>query len=199
MKFSDFDRAVLAAALGMVAWLASDYFGGMFIYFFMYPYIVFPLFIFYLVTLFKTIGKCLRGGISENKISVLFHGVVLFLYLSSIFINSEFVKGEILLSASLKDDLFLYTLNFRKGGKCEMEILGAFGYNENISGKYNLKNDTIIFIEKPYKNDFISDKMLIDRKQKVIFIHSDNNGVFGKEKIWLNYFEIKKNSLPTIE
>src|SRR5690606_13572327 len=102
-----------------------------------------------------------------------FHGLVLLaIFLTNIF-QSEFLKSNEVLTATLKDDQFHYTLLFRENGNCENNISGMLGYEEVFHGKYKFHGDTIIFIKKPYDNDFIPDTLLLNKKSKAIFIDRD--------------------------
>ncbi|MBK7970367.1 MAG: hypothetical protein IPK08_16290 [Bacteroidetes bacterium] len=95
------------------------------------------------------------------------------------------------MTATLKDDLYYYTLVFRENGTCENQVSGIFGFHEVFHGKYKFQADTIIFTKKPYDNNFIPDTLLIDRKEKAIFINKEKQGNFSTKKEWLNYFEIQ--------
>ena len=103
----------------------------------------------------------------------------------------DLFKSEKILTATLKDDQFYYTLVFRENGRCENQVSGIFGFQKVFQGKYKFQGDTIIFSKKPYDNDFIQDTLLIDRKEKAIYINKDKEGKFITKKEWLNYLEIQ--------
>ncbi|RYE50771.1 MAG: ATP-binding protein, partial [Sphingobacteriales bacterium] len=90
----------------------------------------------------------------------------------------EFLKSKQVLSATLKDDLFHYTLIFREDGSCENQTQGFLGFEETFHGDYTLNGDTIIFKKKPYDNNFIPDTLLIDEKENAIFKEKNENGNF---------------------
>jgi hypothetical protein len=192
LKIRTFEIIVIISTLGIIAWIISDYYGGMIIYLLMYGYIIFPIMIAYFFTSIMTVSKCVKNGIGENKISVFFHSLAFFAIVANMIINSDLVKGKTILSATLRDDTFHYNLNLREDNECELVAMGLFGYKETYQGKYQIKKDTIIFSKKPYENDFIPNRLLIDKEQEAIFINSDENGNFETEKIWLNHFEIIK-------
>lgn len=95
------------------------------------------------------------------------------------------------MTAVLKDDLYRYKLVFRENGSVENQSSGAFGFSKNFYGKYIIEDSLIIFTVKPYDNDFIPDTVLLDKKQKAIFLNKNKNGQFSKEKKWLNHFKIE--------
>ncbi len=181
----------IISTLGILAWMLTDYFGGMLIYLLSYGLIIIPIIILYIVSFGYTILSLAKRGFNQNKIKVIFHGlVILSIILTNIF-QSDLLKSKRILTATLKDDQFNYTLVFRENGTCENEVSGIFGFQEVFHGKYKLQGDTIIFSKKPYDNNFIPDTILIDRKEKAIFINKDNQGNFNTTKEWLNHFEIQ--------
>ena len=186
-----FNFIAIISTLGILAWMITDYFGGMFIYLLSYGLIIIPIVILYIISFADTIISFAKRGFKQNKIKVVFHGlVILTIILTNIF-QSEILKSKRILTATLKDDQFHYRLIFRENGTCENEISGIFGFQEVFHGKYKFQNDTIIFSKKPYNNDFIPDTLLISRKEKAIFINKDKQGKFNTTKEWLNYFEIQ--------
>jgi hypothetical protein len=187
-----FSKAItIISALGILGWMATDFYGGMFIHLLSYWWIILPVVLLYAVSLYATIVSLYRRGIKQNKIELVSHGVVLTGILLFNLYDSEAFKSDRILTATLRDDQFHYTLIFRKDGKCENDISGIFGYHQVFKGKYAFRQDTIVFTKKPYDNDFIPDTLLIDRTAGVIFIEKDTKGFFVKEKNWLNHFEIQ--------
>ena len=190
-KLKGFDFLAIISTLGVIGWIITDYFGGMIIFLLSYGLIIIPIVIAYLVSIFETIFSLIRKGIKLNKIKVISHLIVIgFIILISI-INSDLFKSKRIVTATLKDDLYHYTLILRENGKCENNAFGMFGYTEKFNGEYYLKNDTIIFTTKPYDNDFLPDTVLLDTVQGAIFINKDKNGDFVTKKSWLNHFEIE--------
>jgi hypothetical protein len=190
-KKNTYDIIAIISTIGILCWMITDYFGGMVIYLSSYGLIIIPIIILYIVSFFDTLISAIKRGITQNKTKVIFHGLVLVaIFLTNIF-QSDLFKSKGVLRATLKDDQFLYTLVFRNDGNCENEVSGIFGFQEVYHGKYKFYGDTIVFIKKPYDNDFIPDTLLIDRKAKAIYIEKDKNGKFNTTKEWLNHFEIK--------
>lgn len=190
-KKSTYDIIAIVSTIGILCWMTTDYFGGMVIYLFSYGIIIIPIIILYIVSFFDTFTSTIKRGVTQNKTKVIFHGLVLVtIFLTNIF-QSDLFKSQRVLTATLKDDQFHYTLVFRKDGNCENEVSGIFGFQEIYHGKYKFYGDTIVFAKKPYDNDFIPDTLLINRKAKAIFIEKDKAGKFTTIKKWLNHFEIE--------
>jgi len=171
--------------------MVTDFYGGMFIYFLSYPYLVFPIILLYIFSFFETFVSLIRNGFKKNIIKVVFHSFLITIIIIFNLMNSEVFKSKKILSATLKDDQFYYNLVFRENGKVENNINGMFGYSEQITGTYLIKGDTIIFTKVPYDNDFIPDTLFIDKEQNALFMHKDKNGKFIREKQFLNHLEIK--------
>lgn len=182
--------AVLSCA-GMVGWLLTQFFGGMVIWFFSYPLIIFPVLILYIVSIFNTLIAIGRKGFKSNRIKIASHGVVVVGIVASAIFASDLFKSNRIMTATLYDDLFSYTLVLRENGVCENEVNGFMGFSEVFNGQYAMKGDTIIFSKVPYdKKDFIPDTIVIDRKERAIFIERDTTGKFIREKGFLNHFKI---------
>ena len=187
---SVFNILAIISTLGILGWIVTDFFGGMIIYLLSYGLIIIPLIICYIVSFGNTVISVKRKGVRENRIKVFFHSLVILTIIGINLFQSDLFKSKRILTATLKDDQFHYTLVFRKNGNCENEVSGIFGFREVYHGKYSFHGDTIIFQKKPYDNDFISDTLLIDRKLKAIFMEKDKEGNFIRTKEWLNHFEM---------
>jgi hypothetical protein len=179
------------STIGIFAWIVTDYFGGMFISLLSFGPLIIPIIILYIVSFGDTIISITKKGFKQNKIKVIFHGLVIFTIILTNFLQSDHLKSKRILTAILKGDKFYYTLKFRENGSCENQVSGIFGFQEVYHGKYRLQGDTIIFSKKPYNNDFIPDTLLINRKEKAIFINKDKQGNYSTKKEWLNHFEIQ--------
>ena len=190
-KIKIFDIVAIISTVGITAWMITDFFGGMFIYLLSYSLIIIPIIILYLISFFETIKSVIIKGVKSNKIKLIAHLIVIVSIIIFNLYYSELFKSKQILTATLKDDFFYYTLIFRENGSVENRIEGFLGYSETLKGTYLFKGDTIIFSRKPYDNDFIPDTLLVDRNQNVIFIHRDNKGKFDTEIRWLNHFKIK--------
>lgn len=186
-----YDIIAVISTLGILAWMVTDYFGGMFIFLLSYGLIIIPIIILYIISFGDTVISLTKTGFKQNKIKVIFHGLVLLTIILTNIIQSDLLKSKRILTATLKDDLFYYTLVFRENGSCENQVSGIFGFQKVYHGKYKFQGDTIIFSIKPYDNDFIPDTLLIDRNEKAIFINKDKQWNFNTTKEWLNHFEIQ--------
>ncbi len=191
-KISNKEVVAIISSIGLIAWIVSDFFGGMLIWVLSYGLIIIPILLLYSFSIFDTIFELIRKGNQTSKIKLIAHGTILFSILTINLCHSEIFKSESIMTAVLKDDLYYYRLIFRKDNTVENQINGFMGFSETINGKYKIENDLIIFNPKPYDNDFIPDTLLIDKKQKVIFMERDKNVDFITEKEWLNHFKIEE-------
>ncbi len=177
--------------------MITGYFGGMFIYLLSYGLIIIPIIILYIISIFDTFISTARQGFKANRIKLIFHGLVLLAIVLTNLYQSDLLKSKSILTATLKDDQFFYTLTLRENGSCENEVSGIFGFNEVYKGQYKFKGDTIFFTKKPYDNDFLPDTLLFDKKKNAIFIKRDEKGIFIRTKEWLNHFEVREKQPPT--
>lgn len=182
--------ASIVGALGIIAWLISDFYGGMLIHLFSYFYAFAFIFVLYIASLAETLINWLRKGVQSVKVRVIVHSIVLLSFIAFNIHKSEILRSDRVLTATLKDDLFHYTLVFRKNGKAETHENGFLGYSQTHFGKYHIEEGLIIFDKKPYDNDFLPDSVFLDLSQNAIFISKGSNGEFVKDKEWLNHFEI---------
>jgi len=191
-KISIKEVVAIISSIGLIAWIVTDFFGGMFIWLLSFGLIIIPIVLLYSFSIFDTIFELIRKGNRTSKIKLIAHGTILISILTINLYHSEVFKSESIMTAVLKDDLYHYRLIFRKNNTVENQINGFMGYSQTISGKYKIENDLIIFKPKPHDNDFIPDTLLIDKKQNVIFMERDENGNFRTDKEWLNHFEIEE-------
>jgi hypothetical protein len=185
----------VVSTLAMLGWLLSDFFGGMVIYLIMLGWFLGIALIVYVLTLIITIVLTIKSGVEANKISFYTHLVGLFMIGLFALNSSEVLKSRKVLEASLEDDLNVIELILRKNGHFETISTGMFGVTDQISGKYIIRKDTIVFLSAPYDNDFIPTKVLIDRKDSAIFFKKDVHGEFSREKGFSVYFRIDKIDL----
>ncbi|PKQ61979.1 hypothetical protein BZG02_13645 [Labilibaculum filiforme] len=195
MKLKSLLRTILKyltviSSIGFMAWLISDFFGGMIIHLVMLWWLIIPIVILFGITLLISIILIIKEGIKNNKLISISHALSLLVILLFFLYNSELLKSNKVMDASLIDDLSRIDLIFRENGTFETNVSGMFGYSEKIRGKYILKNDSIIFLNKPYSNDFIPDTVLIDNDKNSIFFRKNKDGEFNREKSFVNYFEI---------
>lgn len=162
----------------------------MIIHLFSYFYAIAFIVVLYITSLAETLVNWLRKGIEYVKVRVIVHFTVFLGFIAFNIHNSEILRSDRVLTATLRDDLFHYTLVFRKNGKVETHENGFLGYSQVHFGKYRFEEGLIIFNEKPYDNDFIPDSVFLDLNQNAIFITKDSSNTFSREKVWLNHFEI---------
>ncbi len=84
-------------------------------------------------------------------------------------------------------DLNSNWLILRADGQFEVISQNPFG-RDKFEGKYTLKNDTLIFLDEPYDNNYISRKLLIN-KDSIIPIFTDS---LSKHQY---FFKITKNEI----
>jgi len=180
----------ILSTLGILCWMITDFYGGMVLYLFSYGLFIIPIVVLYIISFIDTIVSIIKRGIKHNKVKVIFHGTLLLMIVLFNVFQSDIFKSKRVLTATLKDDLFYYTLIFRKNGAVENKINGIFGFQQTIKGEYRIEGDTIIFSKVPYDNNFIPERLLIDKKQNAIFMNTDKEGHFSRKKEWLNYLEI---------
>jgi hypothetical protein len=117
----------------------------------------------------------------------------LLVILSIITIDSfswEVFKSKKVLEAYLDDDLTGMHLILRENNEFEIRSYFMFG-DEYFHGKYNIRENQIIFHDRPYINDFIPDTItIVDEK---IILKFDQDGVPNTQ--FANYFEIRLNKL----
>lgn len=186
-----FKLLAIISSMGILGWMITDFYGGMFIYLLSYPYIILPLLVLYAISLIETLISVIRKGFRESKMKIICHAIVLLGTAIQNLYYSDLFKSKRIVTATLKDDLFHYTLVLRENGSCENNISGMFGYTERLNGIYVLRQDTIIFTKKPYDNNFIPDTLLLDRELNAIFMEREQTGRFKREKEYLTHFEIE--------
>lgn len=192
-KLSAYDIIAVISAIGLIGWIITDFFGGMIIWLLSYGLIIIPMISLYTFSVFDTLISLIRKGKQTTKIKLTAHGIVLLSIFAFNLYHSEIFKSERVMTAVLKDDLYHYRLILRKNGNVENQANGMFGFSQTFHGKYKIKDDFIIFSEKPFDNEFIPDTLLIDKEQDALFMEKDSNGNFRTKKVWLNHFEIEKS------
>lgn len=190
-RIKTFEIFTLVSIIGMIAWHISDYFGGMIIYLLQYWYIILPLLIYYIISLIRTFIIAICQGLKKTKFLIASHSIFILLLISINISESDTFKSKRILTATLEDDLFHYTLILRKDGTCENNVSGLFGFKKRFYGIYKMLGATIIFTQKPYDNNFIPDTLLLDKRQNAIFLNKDKEGRFVTKKEWLNHFRIR--------
>lgn len=182
----------ILSTFGMIGWILSDFRGGMVVHFLDHPVPILTIVVLYVFSLVETFVMLIRNGVRKNKIKAISHSLVISFIIFIAVFNSDIFRSKRVLTATLYDDLFHYTLVLRENGKCEINSIGMFFYTETHRGVYYLRGDTIVFKEVPYDNDFIPDTLLINQEQNLIFKDRDDSGAFIQEKQFLNHFKIEE-------
>lgn len=182
---------LIIGIIGVILWNIMDYLNGYSIV------VVLGTFIFYSVlgitTIVGTIYHLLSEGFKINDTLIGAYAFLIF-FIPAIFLSDriiELFKSPAVVKAAMYDDLFSYHLTLRENGSCEATVIGMFGFTQKFHGAYSMKGDTIIFSKIPYdKENFIPERILLDRDQNAIFIVKDEKGDFSREKTWLNHFKL---------
>lgn len=193
MNYQKLSNAIaIVSCLGIIAWIITDFYGGMIIYFIMYSYIILATIILYFLSVIQTIFSLILKGFKRNRIRLVTHAFVLLFIGGVALYQSDVLKPKQIVNATLHDDLYHYTLILREGGDCELNTIGFMGFTDYIKGEYFMKGDTIIFKKVPYDNDFIPDTIYWNKKADAIFITRKEDGTFSNEKSFLNHFEVNE-------
>lgn len=183
----------LISTVGMFAWFLTEDRGGMTIYLLSYGFLIIPLLILYIISFVETLIGIFKRGFRHHAIKVIAHALLLISITAIHLAKSEVLRSKAILSATLKDDLFDYTLIFRENGQCENIINGMFGFREIHFGNYHFSGDTIIFEKVPFDtHNFLKERILISRKDSVLFIERDSLNHFVTEIRWLNHFKMNR-------
>lgn len=91
---------------------------------------------------------------------------LLFLLVTLFFLHLELFKSKSILEAYLKDDFYSISLTLREDRSFEVVSSSMFTAEE-FSGRYELLGEKIIFLDKPFYNDFIPDTLTLWDKRIV--------------------------------
>ena len=186
------DILTLISTSGLLIWVSTGFFEGMFSSLVSYWMLIIPCIIMYLYVVIGTLSSFFKNGLQGNLIKLFSLCILVLSGITLQLNNSELFKSEIIIKSILRDDLSNSILTFRKNGKCENKLVGMFGMSKKYHGNYILKGDTIVFLSKPYDNVFLPDTLLLDTEKEAIFIERDKCGNFRTKKEWLNHYKIEK-------
>lgn len=187
-KISINEGIAVISSFGMTAWLISDFFGGMFLYAFAFMIVILPVLLLYLYSVAETIIAIIRK--KKLKIRLAAHAMYLFSVAFISIYHAEFWRSDPILKATMPDDFTAFEMILRKDGSFQHNIHGIFFYSDVFRGEYVIDQDTLIFLDPVYDNDFIPDTMLISKQDKALFISRDQSGNFDTDPEWLNHFKI---------
>ena len=121
-KIKIFDVIAVISTAGIIAWMVTDFFGGMFIFLLSYSLVLIPIIILYIISFFETVKSLIIKGVKSNKIKLAAHLIVIVAIIIFNLYHSELFKSKLILTATLQDDLSHCTLIFRKNGSVENRI-----------------------------------------------------------------------------
>ena len=173
---------VITLTLGLLTVLSYLFLDLLFNYFWIFYFI--PLFSFGITFIVFFILAITRKSKKTIYIGMIIFGILSFITL----VNSEILKSKRMLEATLKDDLSSIHLVLRENNTFEVISSTLFTENKRC-GKYIIENNKIIFLNKPYDNDFIPDTITI--LEDKIVLRFDNEGKPNTD--FANYFDIKRN------
>jgi hypothetical protein len=105
-------------------------------------------------------------------------------------LRSDLFKSEKIIEATLSDDLSNIHMILRKDSSFQMISSTMFGEN-HYKGNYKLIKDRIIFLDKPYENNFIPDTLRIINDK--IILRFENTG--KPDTSFASYFSINLNKV----
>jgi hypothetical protein len=156
-------------------------------------YVYLPLVILVLIMAIGFINSTMSSLVGREKLNPVKKnsGIALVLLLTVHWgFTSEIFKSEIVLHATLDDDLFHENLVLRKNGTCLVETAGWLGYNKLDRSTYTLKGDTVYL---GFSGDAIpsfGNILLIDTTHRAVYFRKDSTGQFSKALEWLNFLQI---------
>lgn len=163
------------------------------IFIFLHPISFFSI-LFFFIGFIRVIFQTITHKIKALKYDLLYLSLSLLLLIGLQIKDAELFKSDKVFEAILIDDLSDIELILRKNKSFETITNTIFGSNL-IKGKYETRGDTILFIDKPYNNDFIPLKILIDKEQQRVWIKKLENGEFDRTEYFAGYFEIRYESI----
>jgi hypothetical protein len=135
-----------------------------------------------------------KYGFLRNKFAIILHLTALVLIFITWSDFTDIYKSKKILSAYLQDDLSRIDLVLRQNGRFEMTS-SALAISEKVKGDYKINNDTIVFSKNPYSNDFIPQKVLLNRDKRRIYFRQDENGYFIQKDEFAAYFTVEHDDI----
>jgi hypothetical protein len=144
----------------------------------------------FILTTVLTVAVAIRNGLSDVKIEAIAHLIPLTLVAVLLVDESEVFKPRRIITAYLKDDLGGLEMVLRNNGTFEMYSIGPFGAAKERIGRYEMKGDTIKFLDPPTSNGYLPTTALIQKVDARVYFRRTATGQFDTTKTFLNYFEI---------
>ena len=105
-------------------------------------------------------------------------------------LKSETFKSDKILYATLHDDRSAINLTLRKNKTFEVNVVSMFS-EQNFKGNYNLVDNKIVFLDKPYDNNFIPDTVTIYNDKIILGFDKESKPITD----FATYFDITQNEL----
>jgi hypothetical protein len=144
-----------------------------------FAFIGIPLIIILIIAIFKKDNAALLVGLS----------IVVTILVTEVF-RSELLKSEKVLVATLDDDGSRIFLTLREYRKFELVADHMFG-SKTFKGNYDIVGNKVIFLTRPYDNDFIPDTLSIVNDKLVLEFDSSGKPILS----FANYFTIEENKI----
>ncbi len=150
--------------------------------------------IFFSIGIIRSLIQIKRFGFKAMIYEVIVSGLFLLVILGFKTKESEILKANKIFEAKLIDDLSGINLILREDGTFETESYTIYG-GDVITGKYELIGDTIVFKDKPYDNDFMPNRVLIDKERQRVWVKRLEDGRFDTTEYFAGFFEVRFNEL----
>jgi hypothetical protein len=161
----------ISIVLGLALLLSTVFFDQ--IYNFLFLFSFFELFIIGFVLLLAIIISLLKKNWKTAILGLVLMGFSITCFLMD-GVDWEFCRAPTKLEALLIDDLSSIHLRLRNDNSFLTTSQGMFGFTWKFKGKYKLDGNKIVFLSRPYDNDFIPDTVsIVDDK---IILKFDKNG-----------------------
>lgn len=106
--------------------------------------------------------------------------------------NTELLKSKPVLKAILVDDLTHLNLTLREDKTFELLPMTWLGSSNAFTGKYRMQGNKIIFLDRPYDNEFIPDTVDIFEDKLIL-----NGDITQPDTSFARYFTIHLDLLET--
>ena len=137
--------------------------------------------------LFLIVANTYKTKVFLNTTLSLLICAITFCFIITFGYRNGWFEGQMVMDAAFLDDRSRMDLELYKNGKYIIYSNWLFG-EERFEGEYTMQGDTIKFATTPVTdNDFIAQKVLIDRKENRIYFHKLSDGQYEKD---FYYFQI---------
>jgi hypothetical protein len=126
----------------------------------------------------------------KNKFRIRFGLLITSLAIFILISWTELFKSAVVLKATLWDDLSVLRLTLRENNQFEL-VSEILMFTETYSGAYKISGNQIVFIDKPYNNNFIPDTIWIMNNKIVLSFDENEKANLG----FAQYFDIEMNHI----